>query len=313
MPDTPTKQDPTPHHSDRDDAPGLPEWLQHEELQPLLTFLQRWGRPVLYAVLLAMIGMLIVSHVQNKRQDAAAQAARRLADAQSVQELEAVLEEYKDSPAAPLAILRMAKLHYDHEAYDLAHEQYKRFLETHGSHMMAPLAELGRLHTLEGKNQIEHALQGYRSFTQQHPGHYLTAQAVMGHARCLELLDRDEEARAVVQTFLDEHSDNAWADLAEDFIDTQATRRAQRAARASMPLTGLGVEPIAPGPGPEHWMQAPIVGRPEGMVTAPEMPDNPLPLPLPETLEPEPQEPRTETADQAPEDDEPDEEDEEES
>ncbi|MCX7590330.1 MAG: tetratricopeptide repeat protein, partial [Kiritimatiellae bacterium] len=87
------------------------------------------------------------SHVRRGREE----AAIKLSEARTGQELESIVADYPKSPSAPLALLKLAKLHYSMGAYETAAAKYAEFKKRYPNHEMGPGAEIGRIHCLEAQ------------------------------------------------------------------------------------------------------------------------------------------------------------------
>ncbi|MBN1557451.1 MAG: tetratricopeptide repeat protein [Lentisphaerae bacterium] len=161
---------------------------------------------------------------KNHKAGAVRRAAELLASAQTMQDLETVAERYAETPAAPAALIRLAKAAYDMGRYDAAFERYEDFVARYAQHPLADVAALGKLHCLEARGQLEEALRGFDAFMEAHPGHYLYPQAVFGKARCLEQLGRPDEARIVYEDYIAAYPGSGWASRAEDLLGSMERR-----------------------------------------------------------------------------------------
>lgn len=207
--------------------PGTPE--QPEDLQALLQQfkgqLRVWLPPLAVAVALA----LGVTVYRGCRASQAAQASQMLGQARSVQHLQEVVNRFPGSPAAPVALLGVAKSQYDAGDYVLASSTYTDFLKRYPRHPLAPVAELGRLHCLEAMGQTEAALQGFTGFATNRADHFLAPLAQLARARCLEQLRQHEDARVIYEDFLATYTNSPWRAEVEEAL-SQLRREMRRPA-----------------------------------------------------------------------------------
>lgn len=154
-------------------------------------------------------------HAKTREQDALAM----LANAGSIQDLEAVRAQFPKSKVAPLAQLQAAKAHYSSGAFAAAREQYDQFLKNYATHEFAPAAELGIVHCNEAEGRIQEAADGFKQFRSKHPDSFLAPEAALGEGRCLEQLGRDREARQIYEDFIVANPKSRWRTTFDDAID----------------------------------------------------------------------------------------------
>jgi predicted negative regulator of RcsB-dependent stress response len=228
----------TAHHPHPEHA----EAAHVDELQALREFWQRngiWITAVSAAVLLALIGTMFVRARARAGREA---ASMRYAEARTVTALEDLLNDHPSAPVAPLALLKLAKQYYDAGNYDMSLNVYERFLLEHPDHLMAGVAEVGRLHSLEAKGSLEEAARGFSEFAAANPGHFLTPQALLAQARCHMQLGDFAGARTAYEDLLARYPDSEWIEAGEDGIK-EAERAAARAASAPAADTEAEAEP----------------------------------------------------------------------
>lgn len=160
------------------------------------------------------------------------QASRMLGEARSAQAFQAIMSQYSRTAAAKLALLQMAKIQYDSGDYVAALSSYTDFLTRNPTHLMVPVAEMGRIHCNEAMGQTADALVAFTAFAANNPDSYLAPQALFGKARCLQQLGRLAEARAVYEDFLAAHPKTAWKNEI-----AQALRQLERENRTASTVT----------------------------------------------------------------------------
>jgi tetratricopeptide (TPR) repeat protein len=210
-------------------AAGQVEAGAHHELARVKAILRTHGLRTAIWIALALLIVVGGRVYRGHKAQAKVNASAMLMSARTVQDLEALVEQYASTPSAPLAMLKLAKAYYDFGNYDLAFNRYVDFLERYPEHEMRGIAELGKLHGLEARGQTREALDGFERFVAANPGHFLEAQAVFGKARCLEQAGRKEEARVVYEDFIAARPDSGWATRAEEMLKTMDQRTAFQA------------------------------------------------------------------------------------
>jgi len=207
------------HTVGRHDTPINEEWLALQEL------IRKHSGTALTGILVVAVAAVAVWTLFQRQEQNQRQAQQLLASAQSSGQFEEIINRFPKSEAAPLALLSVAKLHFDMGQYQDAIASYDNFLNQWPEHPLAQTAVLGRLFALEAQGdtaRIQEAEAGFRAFAEKHPGHYLYPQARLGEARCKQQLGQLEEARGIYQDFLDTHPDNPWvAQIEERLLDLE--------------------------------------------------------------------------------------------
>ncbi len=215
------------------------------ELDQVITWARRYGRSVVFGLVAAVVGTVIGWGYRLRREVRAEQMSERLWRARTLEDVEAVIEEGPADLAA-VALLRAAKRYYDTQRYDLAMRKWGEFQVRFPRHLLAPAAELGKLHCLEARGQLHEALEGFAGFVRAQTNHFLTPVAWLAEARCLAELGRVEEARARCEEFLVAHPENPWKEHAEQLLKN-LPRLASAQVFPSAPLPAAG-PPAAPSP-----------------------------------------------------------------
>ncbi len=143
--------------------PAAPEASAEDRLRQVTDFFRERGTWVTVALALAAVIVLGFRAYQWRRARQTVTASEKLATARSLQELEALAADYARTPAAALATLRIAKIHYNNGNYDAALSVYRDFEARHPNHPLRETAELGRYHCLEARGQTADALAGFAS------------------------------------------------------------------------------------------------------------------------------------------------------
>lgn len=184
-----------------------------EELEQAKDFVTKHANLIMTIALVVAVAVtgLWVYRSRHMRRDMIAD--QELSMARTAPDFEALLDQYKNTPAAPLALLSLAKLQFDNGNYEAALARYDQFLVEWPTHEMRPTAELGRFFCIEARadeSSVREAQAGFESFAASHPDHYLYPQARIGQARCLQQLGQFDEARIIYEDFLADNPDNPW-------------------------------------------------------------------------------------------------------
>jgi tetratricopeptide (TPR) repeat protein len=217
---------------------------QAAEVTEALETLRQYGMPLLLGVVIALaIGIpayLYANHTKARK----TKAMDLLAQARGPKELENIVTAYSATPAASLAMLRLAKAEYDQGSYDKAAKSYTDFLAKFPKHELRAAAEVGKIHCLEARGETESALEAFTRFIATNPEHYLTSQAILGKARCLQTLGKLSDARTVLEDFMAKNPKSRWTPRIEEML--QQIKRAGETAQT--PAAGSVMTTPAPAP-----------------------------------------------------------------
>lgn len=166
----------------------------------------------------ALLLVLSILFIGQRRQARIVQASEFLGRAETAEQFDEISENFRRTPAAPLALLQAGRIHYKNGAFQQAVERYEQLLAQHSDHPLAPSAELGRLHCYEVMGRLDEALKGFNLFLASYPDHPLRWQAIQGKGRCLETMGRIDDARIVYQDFIALNPDSRWVADAEQAL-----------------------------------------------------------------------------------------------
>jgi outer membrane protein assembly factor BamD (BamD/ComL family) len=227
---------------------------QAAEVTEALETLRQYGMPLLLGIVIALaIGIPYYLYTKNA-ESRKAKAMDLLAQARGPKELENIVTAYGSTPAASLAMLRLAKTEYDGGSYDKAAKSYADFLTKFPQHEFRATAEIGKIHCMEARGETEAALDAFARFIEANPKHYLTSQAAFGKARCQQALGKLSDARTTLEDFMAKNPKSRWNQRIEEML--QQIKRAGEVAQApAMVLTS----PITVTPVPAAATPAPAV------------------------------------------------------
>ncbi len=189
--------------------------LEQHEVKQVLEFLKRYGALIGAGVVTAAITLLISRGIATHRNNTISEAEQMLISAQTPEQIEEVVNNYKSTPTASSALLSLAKIHYNNGNYTAARAQYERFIKEYKNDPALPLAKYGLAYCTEAQGSFDSAATQFETFLAENAGHYLSAPATLARARCLELAGKIDESRIVLENFLVENGESKWAGSAE--------------------------------------------------------------------------------------------------
>jgi len=187
-----------------------------EELLQLKDWWKVHGDRLSTIVLVVLACIVAWNFWQRRQASNAAKASIAYSAAASAEEMEAVIADYKGSPVAALAELRLASDYYHRGRYEQALDAYDNFLKKHASHKFALIAHMGRAHTFEATGKFDDANAIYLRVIKDHPEHYLSHIATLGTARVAAFQGRKDEARFILDQMLAANAGTPWGAAAEE-------------------------------------------------------------------------------------------------
>lgn len=197
-----------------------------KEVHQTVEMAREYAVPVVIGVAIALVAVLMFTLRQQQASSARDQASEILLNAQTAEQFQVIVDQYPNTPSAPMAKLALAAERFREGQPELARVAYSQFLEQHAEHPMRPSAELGLAYTDEAMGNLEPALAGFMAFHAGRPGHFLAPVAKLSEARVLGQLGRADEARAIYEAMLDD-PDQPWHVQAR--TDLLYLEKAQRA------------------------------------------------------------------------------------
>lgn len=198
-----------------------------KEVHQTVELAREYAVPVLIGVAILLVAILMITLRQQQASSARDQASEILLNAQTAEQFQLIIEQYPNTPSAPMAKLALAAERFRQGQPELARIQYGEFIEQYPEHPMRPSAELGLAYTDEAMGNLEQALAGFEAFRTAHPEHFLSPIAKLSAARVLGQLGRADEARTIYETMLDD-PDQPWHMQAR--TDLLYLEKAQRAS-----------------------------------------------------------------------------------
>lgn len=219
-------------------TPAAKNGSMQEEAAPLdwQSLVRDYGRPVLLGAAIAILIVMTVGVVRQRRRAAEHEAARLLTSGR-VEQVEKLVERYGRTSSAPIGKLALARLAFHEGRYEEAEQRYAQFLRDHPKHRMATIAEINRATSLEATGRLEEALKTFEAVRARERTSLQGSLALLGRARTYEQMGRYSEARQAYEEYLVLHPDGPFAGVAEAGIKVleQKRRAAQKLIETSLP------------------------------------------------------------------------------
>lgn len=202
-------------------APEAPH-PEKDDLHAAIDLIKTHGKTAgiaLGAALIVILGFQVYRQLQKNKVRASMKmlnAARNTQNAaRSAEQLQSLVSQFPETPAAPVALLEIATQNYHAGNFELSMMKYAEFKEKYPEHPGAVIADLGRAYCLEALLRLEEAYQAYEAFIREQEDSPYDTLAVFGKARVVEQVGRLREAKNIYEEFIAAHEDSAWVPQAE--------------------------------------------------------------------------------------------------
>jgi predicted negative regulator of RcsB-dependent stress response len=188
---------------------------------------------------------------QQYRANKIVSANEALVQANTLEELETLVQKYGSIPAGNVARLRLAKAYFDASNFEEALASYDACLRKGAPKGFSEVAQLGRAQALEGLNRLDEALAAYEAFDKASAGHFLLPQAKMGVARIYTLQGKKDEAKKLLENLKAEKTDSPAWEMAVANLEGVVNRYEPREARSLFEAADEAakkIQPPAPAP-----------------------------------------------------------------
>lgn len=188
--------------------------LEQSEVKEVLNVIQKYAKPTATIILLICTFFLINTAFKNKRLKAEEAADSALLKARVAADFQAIIDQHGKTPAAPVAMLGLARVNFNDGLVEVAESTYDAFLKKYGTHAMAEQAEFGLITCKEAQGHLEDAIRLYDEFKTKHPNSYLAVSALMQKAFCQKTAGKTAEAKQTYEDIIAFYPDTQWATLA---------------------------------------------------------------------------------------------------
>lgn len=168
------------------------------------------------AILIAgLIGVLWFWHSQESRNLAALEL---LAQAETAEAWRAVAENYPGTPAAAMALIKLANRSQQEGAFQTAAEIYGQFLSAYPKHPIAPAADFARARSLQAAGQTEEAIAQFEVILKARPQHPFFGGASVGLAEIYLAAGETAKARDVLNAFFAQDLRSSYTGAARNLM-----------------------------------------------------------------------------------------------
>ena len=216
------------------------------ELVPAYLWWKANGNQILMNVVVALVVAGAALGGYKWWQDRGMAANREFAQAQSFEELEAVVAKYGSTSVGNATRLRLAKAYFDASRYEDALQTYETCLKKGAPNGFAEVAQLGGAHSLEALGNLDEAFAAYSGFAEKNPKHFLAAQARMGMARILTLQGKKDEAKQLLELLKAEKTGEPMVEAMVAQLEDVIGRYEPRAARSLFDRANEAAMPVVP-------------------------------------------------------------------
>lgn len=172
---------------------------------------------LLLALLALAVGVGVWWQQRHARQS---EANRLFAEATTSDAWLEITNRFPGTPAAPLALLRLATEAVQNHSPADALSHHERFLREYPRHPLAPVAEAARAQLLETLGRPAEARDAYQSIQNRRPTHPFADAATLGLARLLMLDGNSAAARQMLSDFLADQAQSPYAGEANRLLQT---------------------------------------------------------------------------------------------
>jgi tetratricopeptide (TPR) repeat protein len=211
------------------------------ELIPLYDWWKKNGSQFIVQTSIAIILAGAVIGGVHYYKSSVATANKELLKANTIEELEALVHNYRFWKVGNTARLRLAKSYYDASKYEDALNAYDTCISKGAPVGFAEVAAMGRAVCFEALNRLDEAMEAYESFVKDNPAHFLVTQAQMGQARVLTLQGKKDEAKKLLETLKAEKNDDPMAEMA--IVQLQGVI-ARYEPRTAVSVTDMSTAPV---------------------------------------------------------------------
>ncbi|MCF7849190.1 MAG: tetratricopeptide repeat protein [Kiritimatiellales bacterium] len=208
---TEDKHEHSPQHEELLQA----QQLKQHEVAEVLNFIKKYAKMAGAVILFVLLFVMTDSFFKSRRYNKETTADQLLLKAQNADAYKAIADNYKSTPAGPVAMMGLAKEYYNAANYDAAEKLFQEFMDKHPTHEMAPLAELNLIACKEARGHLGDAHLLYSDFAEKHKNTYLAPVAIMAKARCLEALGQFAEAQSAYEDLMIYYPDSSWDSIAQ--------------------------------------------------------------------------------------------------
>ena len=211
-------------------------------------FLERFKKEIIAVLILALLGVIAFTGYRYYSDRRAAAAAASLAGAKTVQEYQAVIDRYPNSPAAAAARLLLAEAQRSEKKFAAANTVLQAFIAKFPQHEFVSTARMAMAANLESMGKSDEALGAYQQVATTYPNAPL---ALLSQVYILKGKNKSDEARRICETILTQYRTSFWAGQAMQELRLLKPSSTPVPATAPAATVPPFLAPPAPAPAPQ--------------------------------------------------------------
>ena len=157
--------------------------LEQQEVTEVLSFIKKYAKPAGIVLVTICVIVLVDRGLKSKKYAKESVADSALMNANSPEDLQAILDDYAGTPSAPIAMVGLAREKFNAGEIDEAEALYTEFSGKYKKHELTLQVRLNLISCTEAKGQLDEAQQAYSAFATEYPTTYLAPLALIGKAR----------------------------------------------------------------------------------------------------------------------------------
>lgn len=194
-------------------------------------FIQKYNQQVQIGAIAILVIIAVSIFMVRSKKSAEVKAAGMLGIAeqyyyvkdldQAIQELGKIVDLYPGTLAAGRATFFLANSHFDKEEYDLAEENFRKFVDDYSSDsFFTPSAMAGIAASLEAQGMYAEASGYFEKAANKYKDYFQAPRYLMDAARCYDEAGNKEMAKSMYQLVLDRYADSNASSDAKVLIKT---------------------------------------------------------------------------------------------
>jgi TolA-binding protein len=166
-------------------------------------------------VILILVGLVWFWHAENTK---ALAAMEQFSTAETAEEWQAVVTEFPKTPAAALAMIKIANQAQGEKRFTDASATYREFLTQFPKHPIAPAAQFALGRSYQASGQTDQAVQIFESILSAKPQHPFFGGASVSLAEILISRNENERAKQILTTLFSNDTKSSFQSSARTLL-----------------------------------------------------------------------------------------------